>query len=79
MMNKIAVLASLLGSAIAFRDTCIDIEFDSKTNVLSARCLPRDNSAYLPTGLDLNKCFGYNGKEMTVKVFHHLITLRRVG
>ncbi|KAL6918603.1 hypothetical protein FSHL1_010028 [Fusarium sambucinum] len=65
MMNKNLVLGSMLGSAIAFSNTCIDIEFDSETNVLSARCLPRDNSAYLPSGLDLNRCFGYNGEELT--------------
>jgi hypothetical protein len=68
-MNRIFVLSSLFSSATAFGNTCIDIEFDSDTNVLSARCLPRDNSAYLPTGLDLNRCFGYDGEELTVGDF----------
>ncbi|RGP79800.1 hypothetical protein FLONG3_2114 [Fusarium longipes] len=64
MMKSIFFLASILGNAIAFQDTCVDIAFDSKTNVLSARCQPRDNSGYVPTGLDLNKCFGYDGEKL---------------
>ncbi|PCD21016.1 hypothetical protein FGRA07_05168 [Fusarium graminearum] len=65
MLNKTFVLASMLGSAIAFSATCKDTAFDPKTNVLSSHCLPRDNSAYLPTELDLNKCFGYSDGELT--------------
>ena len=67
MMNKIAVFICLVGStATAIDRSCLDIKFDSKTNTLSGRCLPYDNSAYLPTTLDLNRCFGYDGKELTV-------------
>jgi len=68
MMNKIAVFACLLGSTLAAIDrSCVDIKFDSKTNALSGRCLPYDNSGYLPTTLDLNNCFGYDGKDLTVR------------
>jgi hypothetical protein len=67
MTNKLAVFVCLLGSTVAAIDrSCVDIKFDSKTNVLSGRCLPYDNSGYLPTALDLNNCFGYDGKELTV-------------
>ena len=67
-MSKIAVFICLLGSTAAAIDrSCVDIEFDGKTNVLSGRCLPYDNSGYLPTALDLNRCFGYDGTELTVK------------
>lgn len=73
MINKFAVFACLIGSALAGIDrSCVDIDFDSKTNVLSGRCQPRDNSGYLSTGLDLNKCFGYDGKELTVRHFRLL-------
>ncbi|KAJ4115400.1 hypothetical protein NW768_011252 [Fusarium equiseti] len=66
MMNKIAVFLYLLGSTAAAIDrSCVDIKFDDKTNILSGRCLPYDNSGYLPTALDLNNCFGYDGKELT--------------
>lgn len=69
MLNKTFVLASMLGSSIAFSATCKDTAFNPKTNVLSSHCLPRDNSAYLPTELDLNKCFGYSDGELTVSDF----------
>ncbi|KAI6754744.1 hypothetical protein HG530_012496 [Fusarium avenaceum] len=66
MTKAASVLFVLIGSAIAqISRTCVDIAFDPKINVLSARCQPRDNSGYLPSGLDLNQCFGYDGTEIT--------------
>jgi hypothetical protein len=68
MTKAASVLFVLIGSAVAqISRTCVDIAFDPKTNVLSGRCQPRDNSGYLPSGLDLNQCFGYDGTEITVR------------
>ncbi|KAG9506605.1 hypothetical protein J7337_000138 [Fusarium musae] len=66
-MTKVAtVLMTLLGTAFAQIDrTCIDIAFNSETNTLSGKCQPRDNSGYIPSELDLNDCFGYDGTTIT--------------
>ncbi|KAF5663405.1 heterokaryon incompatibility protein [Fusarium denticulatum] len=66
-MTKVAtVLMTLLGVAFAQIDrTCIDIAFNSETNTLSGKCQPRDNSGYIPSELDLNDCFGYDGTAIT--------------
>ncbi|KAF4445230.1 hypothetical protein FACUT_97 [Fusarium acutatum] len=77
-MTKIAtVLMTLLGTAFAQIDrTCIDIAFNSETNTLSGKCQPRDNSGYIPSELDLNDCFGYDGTTITSeKVAVPLVTL----
>jgi hypothetical protein len=67
MTKAIAVLMTLLGTALAQIDrTCIDIAFNSETNTLSGKCQPRDNSGYIPSELDLNDCFGYDGTNITV-------------
>ncbi|KAF4994649.1 hypothetical protein FGRMN_5646 [Fusarium graminum] len=67
MTKPITILFALFGTAVAqMSRTCVDIAFDSKTNVLSGRCQPRDNSGYLYSGLDLNDCFGYDGTKLTV-------------
>ncbi|KAF5016905.1 hypothetical protein F66182_11266 [Fusarium sp. NRRL 66182] len=65
MNSHFALLIGLVGSVLAFDRTCIDISFDSDINVLSARCQPRDNSGHIPTDLDLNRCFGFSGTEIT--------------
>ncbi|KAG7421289.1 Heterokaryon incompatibility protein 6, OR allele [Fusarium oxysporum f. sp. rapae] len=66
MTKAIAVLLTLLGTAFAQIDrTCIDIAFNSETNTLSGKCQPRDNSGYIPSELDLNDCFGYDGTKIT--------------
>ncbi|EWZ89310.1 hypothetical protein FOWG_09018 [Fusarium oxysporum f. sp. lycopersici MN25] len=66
MTKAIAVLLTLLGIAFAQIDrTCIDIVFNSETNTLSGKCQPRDNSGYIPSELDLNDCFGYDGTDIT--------------
>ncbi|KAF5555228.1 hypothetical protein FNAPI_6189 [Fusarium napiforme] len=66
-MTKVAtVLMALLGFTFAQIDrTCIDIAFNSETNTLSGKCQPRDNSGYIPSELDLNDCFGYDGTTIT--------------
>ncbi|KAF4951716.1 hypothetical protein FSARC_12839 [Fusarium sarcochroum] len=65
-MAKVAVLMALIGSTLAqFSKTCVDISFNPDTNVLSGSCQPRDNSGHVPTDLDLNNCFGYNGTILT--------------
>nr|RBQ88964.1 hypothetical protein FVER53263_09828 [Fusarium verticillioides] len=66
-MTKVAtVLMTLLSTAFAQIDrTCIDIAFNSETNTLSGKCQPRDNSGYIPSELDLNDCFGYDGTTIT--------------
>ncbi|KAF5578248.1 CVNH domain-containing protein [Fusarium pseudocircinatum] len=66
-MTKVAtILMTLLGIAFAQIDrTCIDIAFNSETNTLSGKCQPRDNSGYIPSELDLNDCFGYDGTTIT--------------
>ncbi|KAF5988593.1 CVNH domain-containing protein [Fusarium coicis] len=66
-MTKVATfLMTLLGTAFAQIDrTCIDIAFNSETNTLSGKCQPRDNSGYIPSELDLNDCFGYDGTTIT--------------
>ncbi|WJG34559.1 uncharacterized protein FOBCDRAFT_236071 [Fusarium oxysporum Fo47] len=66
MTKATAVLLTLLGIAFAQIDrTCIDIVFNSETNTLSGKCQPRDNSGYIPSELDLNDCFGYDGTNIT--------------
>jgi hypothetical protein len=67
-MTKVATfLMTLLSTAFAQIDrTCIDIAFNSETNTLSGKCQPRDNSGYIPSKLDLNDCFGYDGTTITV-------------
>ncbi|KAG4266511.1 hypothetical protein FPRO03_01795 [Fusarium proliferatum] len=66
MAKGIAALLTLLGVVFAQIDrTCIDIAFNSETNTLSGKCQPRDNSGYIPTELDLNDCFGYDGTTIT--------------
>ncbi|KAM0354837.1 hypothetical protein ACHAPU_000665 [Fusarium lateritium] len=66
MTKPITLLLALFGTAVAqMSRTCVDIAFDSKTNVFSGRCQPRDNSGYLYSGLDLNNCFGYDGTQLT--------------
>ncbi|KAK2137848.1 hypothetical protein NOF04DRAFT_1135080, partial [Fusarium oxysporum II5] len=66
MTKAIAFLMTLLGTALAQIDrTCIDIAFNSETNTLSGKCQPRDNSGYIPSELDLNDCFGYDGTKIT--------------
>ncbi|KAG4295203.1 hypothetical protein FPRO06_01787 [Fusarium proliferatum] len=66
MAKGIAALLTLLGVAFAQIDrTCIDIAFNSETNTLSGKCQPRDNSGYIPSELDLNDCFGYDGTTIT--------------
>ncbi|KAF5232663.1 hypothetical protein FANTH_12868 [Fusarium anthophilum] len=77
-MTKVAtVLMTLLGTAFAQIDrTCIDIAFNSETNTLSGKCQPRDNSGYIPSELDLNDCFGYDGTTITSdKVAVPIVTL----
>lgn len=67
MTKATAVLLTLLGIAFAQIDrTCIDIVFNSETYTLSGKCQPRDNSGYIPSKLDLNDCFGYDGTDITV-------------
>lgn len=67
MAKGIAALLTLLGVAFAQIDrTCIEIAFNSETNTLSGKCQPRDNSGYIPSELDLNDCFGYDGTTITV-------------
>ncbi|KAF5532123.1 hypothetical protein FMEXI_12601 [Fusarium mexicanum] len=66
MTKVVTVLMTLLGTAFAQIDrTCIDIAFNSETNTLSGKCQPRDNSGYIPSELDLNDCFGYDGTTIT--------------
>ncbi|KAF5964064.1 heterokaryon incompatibility protein [Fusarium bulbicola] len=66
MTKAATVLMTLLGTAFAQIDkTCIDIAFNSETNTLSGKCQPRDNSGYIPSELDLNDCFGYDGTTIT--------------
>ncbi|KAF5704835.1 CVNH domain-containing protein [Fusarium mundagurra] len=66
MIKVATVLMALLGTAFAQIDrTCIDIAFNSETNTLSGKCQPRDNSGYIPSELDLNDCFGYDGTTIT--------------
>ncbi|KAF5611919.1 uncharacterized protein FSUBG_1946 [Fusarium subglutinans] len=66
MTKVVTVLMTLLGTAFAQIDrTCIDIAFNSETNTLSGKCQPRDNSGYIPSELDLNDCFGYDGSTIT--------------
>ncbi|KAF4949404.1 hypothetical protein FGADI_8917 [Fusarium gaditjirri] len=66
MTKAIGILMTLLGMASAQIDrTCIDIAFNSETNTLSGKCQPRDNSGYIPSELDLNDCFGYDGTNIT--------------
>ncbi|KAH7270872.1 uncharacterized protein BKA55DRAFT_589223 [Fusarium redolens] len=66
MTKAITVLMTLLCTAFAQIDrTCIDIAFNSETNTLSGKCQPRDNSGYIPSELDLNDCFGYDGTNIT--------------
>ncbi|KAI3585790.1 hypothetical protein IWW34DRAFT_814305 [Fusarium oxysporum f. sp. albedinis] len=66
MTKATPILLTLLGIAFAQIDrTCIDIVFNSETNTLSGKCQPRDNSGYIPSDLDLNDCFGYDGTNIT--------------
>ncbi|KAF4448579.1 hypothetical protein F53441_8056 [Fusarium austroafricanum] len=66
MTKTLAVLLTLMGSTFAqISRTCIDINFNSATNTLSGKCQPRDNSGYIPSSLDLNDCFGYDGTTIT--------------
>ncbi|KAF5644925.1 disulfate isomerase [Fusarium sp. NRRL 52700] len=67
-MTKVTtVMMALLGITFAQIDrTCIDIAFNSETNTLSGKCQPRDNSGYIPSELELNDCFGYDGTTITV-------------
>ncbi|KAF4344411.1 CVNH domain protein [Fusarium beomiforme] len=66
MIKSVVVLMTLLGTAFAQIDrTCIDITFNPATPSISGKCQPRDNSGYIPSTLDLNDCFGYDGTNIT--------------
>ncbi|KAJ4152726.1 hypothetical protein LMH87_009249 [Akanthomyces muscarius] len=57
---------SLVGGALAqISSSCKAIDFDTTTDVLSADCVPRNQSGYISSHLNLNDCFGYDGAKIT--------------
>lgn len=66
-MKQTITLMSLVGGALAqISSSCKAIDFDTTTDVLSADCVPRNQSGYISSHLNLNDCFGYDGAKITV-------------
>ena len=65
---KLSVLIAILPLAAAqYSYTCKNSKLDAKTDILSADCDDGHNTGTsVHTSIDLNKCFGWDGKEITV-------------
>lgn len=65
MKYAVVMVAVISGAVAQISRSCKNIAFDGVTDVLSADCVPRNQSGYISSGLDLNNCFGYDGTKIT--------------